>query len=144
MIPLRWLLGADLHFLGNIGSSTINKNCGYNSRVSNARHSWARSRLRGDHPLVSPEPVSGPRGSAEGLKDYFRIADDPSRTSYFVPQPGFWNACAGSGLTSKWTRAGTRRAQFLVSGETAELSTTASRAPRIVSIGSLVASATRR
>jgi len=32
----------------------------------------------------------------------------------------FWNACAGSGLTSKWTRAGTRRAQFLVSGETAE------------------------
>src|SRR6266567_245204 len=82
MIPLRWLLGADLHFLGNIGSSTINKNCGYNSRVSNARHSWARSRLRGDHPLVSPEPVSGPRGSAEGLKDYFRIADDPLRTGY--------------------------------------------------------------
>jgi hypothetical protein len=45
---------------------------------------------------------------------------------------------------SKWTRAGTPRAQFLVSGETAELSTTASRAPRIVSIGSLAASTTYR
>jgi hypothetical protein len=26
-------------------------------------------------PLISSQPVSGPRGSAEGLKDYFRIAD---------------------------------------------------------------------
>src|SRR5260370_2607434 len=41
----------------------------------------SRSRLLGDHPLVSAKPVSGPRGSAEGLKDYFRIADDPPRTS---------------------------------------------------------------
>ena len=26
--------------------------------------------------LISPKPVSGPRGSAEGLKDYFRVADN--------------------------------------------------------------------
>jgi hypothetical protein len=27
--------------------------------------------------MISSKPVSGPRGSAEGLKDYFRIADHP-------------------------------------------------------------------
>ena len=28
--------------------------------------------------MISAKPVSGPRGSAEGLKDYFRIADHSS------------------------------------------------------------------
>jgi len=31
----------------------------------------------GTQSLTSPKPVSGPRGSAEELKDYFRIADHP-------------------------------------------------------------------
>ena len=33
---------------------------------------WRRS------PLISSKPVSGPRGNAEGLKDYFRIAENPA------------------------------------------------------------------
>jgi hypothetical protein len=33
-------------------------------------------------PITSQKPVSGPRGSAEGLKDYFRIADYTSRMSF--------------------------------------------------------------
>jgi hypothetical protein len=35
------------------------------------------SRVRKDHSLISPKPVSGPRVSAEGLTDYLRIADHP-------------------------------------------------------------------
>jgi hypothetical protein len=41
-------------------------------RLSTTR---ARTRLRGNFLSISSKPISGPRGSAEGLKDYFRIAD---------------------------------------------------------------------
>ncbi len=44
--------------------------------------------------LISPKPVSGPRGSAEGLKDYFRIADHP-RTDPSLCSQGQYRCLAG-------------------------------------------------
>src|SRR5207245_8132735 len=40
----------------------------------------SRSRLRGDHPAISPKPVCGPRQrSAEGIPDYSQITDNTQR-----------------------------------------------------------------